>query len=145
MELDTLLKFIHVTAAAVWIGSGALTVLHASHANKTGQHSRMIEQMEWVGPRIGGPVSLLIPVTGAWLVARNGSFEFTDPWVLGGIAGFVLLFAVGVGFHGPNYKRIARAGAESSEGLRLIRRGFAAARLEVFVLLVVMGLMVFKP
>ncbi len=79
------------------------------------------------------------------MVLRNGAYDFTDPWVIGGIVGFLALFAIGVGFHGPNYKRIAAAGAESSHGLQMIYRGIAAARVEVVVLLVVLALMVFKP
>lgn len=145
MTFDLLLKFVHVTAAGIWIGAGALTVLHGRHAEQTGTHAKLIEQMEWVGPRIGGPVSLLIPTTGVWMVLRNGAFDFTDPWVIGGILGFVVLFAIGVGFHVPNYKRIANAGAETPHGLRMIYRGMTAARVEVALLFVVLALMVFKP
>ncbi len=83
------------------------------------------------------------------MVLRNDSWEFSDLWIAIGIGLFVLLFLIGVGFHGPNYKKIhaieEESGPDTPAALRLMRRGFVAARLEVVVLLVVVGLMVFKP
>ncbi len=83
------------------------------------------------------------------MVLRNDSWEFSDLWVAIGIGLFVLLFLIGVGFHGPNYKKIhaieEESGGDVPMAQRLIQRGFAAARLEVVVLLAVVGLMVFKP
>ncbi len=64
MSFDDWLLLVHIIAVAAWLGGGIMLSLLASRANKVGQGRNMIDQMEWVGPRIGGPVSLLVPITG---------------------------------------------------------------------------------
>jgi hypothetical protein len=64
-----------------------------------------------------------------------------------GIVLFLLVFAIGAGFHIPNYKRIhsAQEAGEQAHAHRLITRSFIAARWEVVILVLAVAVMIFKP
>jgi uncharacterized membrane protein len=147
MQLDDWLLLIHVVAAGTWLGAGMVLFLLGRYAGKTDSESRIIRIYEWVGPRIGGPVTVLIPVTGVWMVLRNASWGLTDLWVILGLVLFVVMLVLAFGGHTPNYKRVALAekAGDVVRVVRLARRGFALAGVEVAVLLVIFGIMVFKP
>lgn len=149
MTLGDWLLLIHILAAATWLGAAITLALLALQAGKSGQRSDFIRQMEWVGPRIGAPASLTILATGVWMVLRNDAWSFSDVWILVGLGLFAIVFAAGAGFHVPNYKRIhaseERYGPDSPPTIRLIRRSFAATWWEIVILVVIFGLMIFKP
>ncbi len=71
MSFDDWLLLIHILAAAIWLGGALALYLLSRNAVQSGSESRMISQYEWVGPRTGGPMALVIVVTGAWMVLRN--------------------------------------------------------------------------
>lgn len=147
MRFDDWLLLIHVVAASTWLGAGIVLFLLGRYANRTGSESKIIRIYEWVGPRIGAPITVLIPATGVWMVLRNDSWGLTDLWVLSGLVLFVAMLALAFGGHTPNYKRVglAEQDGDTAQVIRLARRGFALAGVEVAVLLVVFGIMVFKP
>lgn len=147
MSFDDWLLLIHIVAAAIWLG-GALVLYLLSRASvQSGEESRMIRQYEWVGPRTGGPMSLVIVATGAWMVLRNEAWSLGDLWIILGLAAFAVLTYIGLGIHLPNYKRIhaAEEDGDTDRVKRLARRGFALAGWEVVILVVLFGVMVFKP
>ncbi len=147
MQTDDWLLLIHVVAAGIWLGAGMVLFLLGRYAEKTRSESRIIRIYEWVGPRIGGPVTVLIPLTGVWMVLRNTSWGFTDLWVMLGILLFLAMLALAFGAHAPNYRRVglAEEHGDMARVVRLARRGFTLAGIEVAVLLIVFGIMVFKP
>ena len=147
MEPDDWLLLVHVVAAGTWLGAGIALTLLGRYARQTGSESKIIEIYEWIGPRIGGPITLLIPVTGVLMVLRNESWSFTDLWVILGLVLFVAMLALAFGGHTPNYKRVglAEEDGDMARVVRLARRGFAMAGVEVAVLLAIFGIMVFKP
>lgn len=147
MQLDEWLLLIHVVAAAAWLGGGIVLFLLGRYAVRAGSESKIIQQYEWIGPRIGGPITILIPVTGVWMVARSASWDFTELWVILGLVLFVGMLAFAFVGHTPNYKRLGSAveQGDTARVVRLARRGFALAGWEVALLLVIFGIMVFKP
>ena len=147
MRPDDWLLLIHVVAAGTWLGAGVALFLLGRYASQTGSESKIIRIYEWVGPRIGGPITVLIPVTGTWMVLRNPSWGFTDLWVVLGLVLFVAMLALAFGGHIPNYKRVGLAedNGDSARVVRLARRGFVLAGVEVAVLMAVFGIMVLKP
>ena len=147
MRLDDWLLLIHIVAAGTWLGAGIVLFLLGRYARHTGSESKMIRVYEWMGPRIGGPIAVLIPVTGVWMVLRNDSWGLTDLWVISGLVLFVAMLALAFGGHTPNYKRVGLATEKGdiARVVRLARRGFVMAGVEVAVLLVVFAVMVFKP
>jgi uncharacterized membrane protein len=125
-----------------------LTVL-SIRARQTGKELDLISQMEWVGSRIGGPATLITLASGSGMVLLSDGWTFGQPWVLGGLGILFLLFLVGVGFHGPQFKRIRsvvqKEGDESARADRLIQQSFMMTRFEILALALAMFLMVFKP
>jgi uncharacterized membrane protein len=149
MSIDRWLLYLHILAAGTWLGSGLLLVLLAVRAKQVGKELDLINQMEWVGTRIGGPSVILTLATGIWMVLRSNVWQFDQGWVLGGLIILAVLFLVGVGFHVPQYKRIHKAksehGDDSPTVQRLMKQSFAAAQIEVVLLAIAIFLMVFKP
>ena len=149
MDFDGWLLLIHIVAGAAWFGAGTTTVMLSSRARQRGELFSFVQQMEWVGPKLGPPVSIGVVGTGIWMVARSGEFDFSDAWVIGALVGFVVLLAIGVGYHARQYKKINAAASEHGEGSSvvadLITGSFRAAQIEVAVLLVIFWLMVAKP
>jgi uncharacterized membrane protein len=131
------------------MGVGITLVLLAIRAKQVGEELKMIEQMEWIGSRVGGPSVIVSLGTGTWMVVRSNAWQFNQGWILGGLIILAILFFMGVGFHVPQYKRIRLAiekhGEESPVVQQLIGRSFTAAQLEVVLLVIVILLMVFKP
>lgn len=149
MSLDRWLLYLHILAAATWMGSGVILVLLAVRARQVGEELGLISQMEWVGSRVGGPAVIITLGTGIGMVVRTDAWQLTQLWVMGGLIILVLLFLVGVGFHVPQYKRIHAAieeyGQDSTNVRGLIGRSFTAAQIEVVMIAIAMLLMVFKP
>lgn len=149
VDLDGWLLLIHIVAGAAWFGGGVILLLLSSRARQQGQLFAFVQQMEWVGPRIGPPVSIGLVGTGVWMVIRSEGFEFSQAWIIGGLVGFGVLLAIGAGFHGRQYRKINAAAAEHGENSNvvadLIAGSFRAAQIEVALLLVVFWLMVAKP
>jgi len=147
VQLDDWLLLVHIVAAGTWLGAGIVLFLLGRYAGRTGSESKIIRVYEWVGPRIGGPITVLIPVTGVWMVLRNDSWGLTDPWVILGMGLFVSMLALAFGGHAPNYKRVGVAdeNGDVARVVHLARRGFVMAGFEVAILLVIFGIMVFKP
>jgi uncharacterized membrane protein len=143
------LLLLHIFSAIVWMGAGITLVLLAWRAKRLGEELEMIDQMEWIGSRVGGPAVIISLGTGLWMVVGTNLWQFSQAWVVGGLIILILLFLVGVGFHLPQYKRIRAAseeyGKDSLVVQQLIRRSFAAAQIEVALLVIVIFLMVFKP
>lgn len=106
---------IHIVAGAAWFGAGTTLVMLSSRARKRGELFSFVQQMEWVGPKLGPPVSIGVLGTGIWMVARSGEFDFSNAWIVGGLVGFAVLLAIGVGFHARQYKKINAAASEHGE------------------------------
>lgn len=148
-SLDTWLLWAHIVAAAVWLGGGTMLVVESIRARRSGDEASFIGYMEWAGPRVGPPVSLVLAVTGVWMVLRSSAWSFTEFWIAIGIGVFVLLLGIGIGFHARQYARIneakAQLGPDAPETKRLIHQSFTAAEIEVALLVVVVLVMVAKP
>ena len=53
MNLDDWLLLIHIVAGAIWLGGGVILALLSSRAQREGTMFSFVQQMEWVGPKIG--------------------------------------------------------------------------------------------
>jgi hypothetical protein len=101
--------FIHLLALVAAATASGLA--HLAHG-RTARARTVAEAMEWHA--FGGAVARVFPIavltllaTGGYMTAAGG-ISWSTPWVQAGIAGAVLLFAIG-GFFGA---RMGRAGAE---------------------------------
>jgi uncharacterized membrane protein len=147
------LKFFHVLAAIVWVGSGvyaqvlAARVLAQDDPAHLGVVAKDIGEM---GNRLLMPASIATLVFGVVLVAYAPQWNFTDTWVLVGLGGIVATIITGAGFLGPEAGRLGKLAAEGHtpaepDVQRMIRKIVAISRIDLVVLIVVVADMVFKP
>lgn len=148
MLYDVLL-FVHIVAASVWVGGGIMLSFISSRIQRTGDPSfraRFAKAAGVVGP-VTGISAALVLAGGIWMVVESDVIEFSQTWVWLGLALFGLSVVVGASYFGPASARIERAleGGEVEEADRLARQFNLVSYLDLLVLLVIVGLMVFKP
>lgn len=152
MTLYEGLLFVHILAGIVWVGGGVALDLVAARIARTGDAAelwRFLQTLDWLGPRVFGPTSMVVLGLGLAMVAINDVWTIGQLWIVIALVLFAASFVVGMGFFGPESKRIAAAieagGPDSPEAQRRIRRLFLVSRLELVVLVVIVWDMVVKP
>lgn len=151
MDRYELLKFLHVAAAIVWLGSGLFLQALVYRANQTRDRAFMMSlsgSAEWMARRIFIPASLAVLLLGIVIVLDSG-WQFDELWILVGLAGSVLSFLVGIGLIEPEGKRIgqliAQHGPDSAPVAASLRKINTISRVELVILYVVAADMVVKP
>jgi uncharacterized membrane protein len=146
-----LLKTLHVVAAVAWVGGALTQNIMATRLKKSGNGELMgnfAKQAEWVGTHVYLPASLAILGLGIWMVATSG-WNFTDLWIIIGIAGILATVVTGAAFIGPTSKKIGAAvaerGPDDPDVVRGIDRLLTIARVDLAVLFIVVIDMVAKP
>jgi uncharacterized membrane protein len=146
-----ILKSLHVVAAVAWVG-GALTqnilATRLKKANEGPLMAGFAREAEWIGTHVYLPSSILLLGLGIWMVATS-AWNFTDLWIIIGIAGILATVVTGAGFIGPTSKKIGEAiaarGPDDPEVTRGIERLLSVARVDLAVLFLVVIDMVTKP
>jgi uncharacterized membrane protein len=148
MDITLLLKFVHVTAAILWIGGGFTLLL--TGMLRLGRASAdellgLIRTVAFLGPRLFMPVSLITLASGVALLflAGWGWQAFT---VLG-LAGVVFTALFGSLILGPSAERaVALAEKQGAAAAMPALRGiFRLAKLDYAVQFGIIFLMVVKP
>jgi uncharacterized membrane protein len=147
---DTL-KFLHIVAAIAWVGSGLFVQFRGTRLRRKGtpeQTANLAREVADSTPWfIGSSISVL--VFGVAMVAYSPVYNFTDTWILLGLAGYIATFVTGNFFIRPTAEKLAAAAATedaaSSVVQGLIARIFAISRVDQVVLLLVIADMVFRP
>ena len=145
------LKFLHVVAAIVWIGSGiGLTALFAA-VDKAGDRATLLavgRYVDGLGNRLFAPAAMSTLVFGILTVVVSDSISFADAWIAIGFAG-VAISMVTVALRAPVAKQMAPAvqshGPDSAEVSALLNRSRLINTADVVLLLIVVAVMVFKP
>jgi uncharacterized membrane protein len=139
-ELNTWLVFLHVLGAMVWLGAWSAIAVFAWHIVRQPDLAsirRLFATMKLLGPAVFGPATLLVLGAGIWLVARYDRVSFTDPWILIGLALYVLATLVGMlGMSRANRKADAAAQQEDLESAVAATRRWLSMALAVDVILV---------
>ena len=149
MDTYTIVKFIHVVCALLWVGGGFTLMLSGLRAERSGDlegSMRALQTTAWLGNVLMVPASMLTLVTG--LVMCWFWVGFADLWVMIGLAGFAATFLIGILVFKPTSERAAALIAEggmSPAVQALGRRIMRAARLDYAIMLVVVAAMVLKP
>ena len=149
MDLYSLVKFLHVVAAVVWVGGGFALALLALKAERANDVEAMLQAMRATGElgnRLFAPMSLLTLAFG--LVLCWFWVGFSDLWVLIGLAGYLTTFAIGMTVFGPTAAKMAKLIAEEGvtpPALALGQRMLRFARIDYSVMLVIVADMVLKP
>ncbi len=95
--------FAHVLAAVVWVGGGVIVQIFGAKFSSAQDPKLMAafgETAEKVGQRVFMPASILTLLFGILLVTETG-FEFSDPFVVYGIAAIAISAITGAAYLGP--------------------------------------------
>jgi uncharacterized membrane protein len=147
ISLYELLLFAHLTFVAVWVGTDAVLQVLSFRAFASGPErtAALMADVEWLGNRVLVPSALLVVGFGVWMVLDNPAWEFSQTWVSLGLASFI----AGAGFLGPETGRLSKLletrSADDPDVERRIRRVLLVSRIELVLLVLVIGDMVVKP
>ncbi len=151
MSLYEFLLFVHVLAAAVWVGALVFFVFLLEVALRSDDRSlilRMIEYDDRLAPILYIPAVILVLTAGVGLVL-DGPWSFTDGWVIAGIVLLLSAFVLGVGFFLPAAKRLRAAvdsaGVESAEVASQLGRYRLLSWADAATLVVAVFVMTVKP
>jgi uncharacterized membrane protein len=146
-----ILKFLHVAAAVIWLGSGFLVQVLVYRANQLRDRAFMLSlsgSAEWLARRVFIPSSFAVLLLGI-VIVLDSVWEFTDLWILVGLAGSAASILVGFLLIEPEGKRIGsiieREGPDSPAFEASLRKINTISRVELAILFIVVGDMVVKP
>ena len=141
------LLFVHVAGAIVWIGGGFYVQMYGMIELRSGDPTaiaRFAGNAGRLGERLFTPTSIVVVLAGIGLMI-DGDWPWGRLWVDFALVAFAGSFLLGAGYLGPTAKRIAVVGPLTAEGQRLIRRVFAALRIDLMFLFAIVFAMVVKP
>jgi uncharacterized membrane protein len=145
------LLFLHVAAAAIWLGAAALFFV-LFQRSKMAQDFVLAERLgahtEWLAKRLFIPASLAVLILGI-LLTIEGPWSFDQLWILIGLVGMATTFAIGLGVIEPTTKKMHAAieanGPMHPDVARHKRRLDALGVLDLTLLFSIVWDMVFKP
>lgn len=138
-------------AAIVWVG-GAIMAQLLIHRIRNGDTPQMMgvlgKEIGHIGERVFTPASIVVLLAGIYMVLE-ADIGFGEPWVAMGLGGLILTVIIGMGYLGPQSKRmdelVAAHGPAAPEVKAQADRLILAARLDLVVLVAVVFLMTYKP
>jgi uncharacterized membrane protein len=151
VSLYEFLIIVHIVAAAIWIGGGAMFSVIAARAWAVREDAHVIELShigDFVGNRVFAPATLLLIISGTWAVTE-GPWEFSQTWISIGFTTWILGLLIAIFWHRTEGARIreavARGGASSPEARRVAAGSLLVGLLELAILVVAVWAMVAKP
>jgi uncharacterized membrane protein len=143
-----LLLILHLVGVIVWVGGGlALNVI----ASRTPPEHRAVvmPQFEWYGSRVLNLGALLVILAGFGLVAEY-DLSITEPFILVGLAIFVVSGAIGSAVIGRSAKELTELGSAPGPPDiptmdRLYRKIVLFSRFDLVLMLAAIVDMVVKP
>jgi uncharacterized membrane protein len=146
-SLNGWLNFIHVLAAISWVGGSILLQINGARLAGADRDRRLyFAQSAEAAGRFFAVAGITTLIAGVWLVARVDFWEFSQAWISIGFLGVAVGVVLGMGFYGPQTRKlIAAIGDGSAEAGPLGKRIAMVSGAETLLLAVVVWAMVFKP
>jgi uncharacterized membrane protein len=142
---------IHILAAVIWLGGGiAMHILgrRVLKRNDPQEIYKFSAEVNIIGMRLYAPMSLILLVAGILLVNEAG-YEFSQLWITLGFLGWVFSFIVGVGYYGPQDKKlqtlVAAEGPTAPGVVANVRQALLVNSFEILILMLVVVDMTTKP
>jgi uncharacterized membrane protein len=146
------LLFVHISAASVWVGGGAVIQIFALRTMRARDPMRMAEfggDVEWIGNRVLVPSALTAVVSGVVMVIDSDFIGFGDDWIVIGIILFAITFLAGAFYFGPQsgrFKKLVEAeGPASPLAQAQMQRLLALTRADLMLLFLIIFDMAVKP
>lgn len=146
MTLYELLKFLHVAAAATWVGGGLMLRVLGSRA-LAADRARAVQlagEAEQVGMKVLMPASILLLVSGLW-TAFEGGYGLDPLWVKIGLAIYVASAVVGARFLGPLNREVVEHQDDAAALQSRLQRISTLGWVDLGLLLLAIFVMVVKP
>lgn len=148
MDFYSVVNFLHVVAAILWLGGGFSLVFLGIMAERTRDEAAMmtvIRQVASLSLTFFIPASLATVLFG--LVAAFASWGFSFLWIWIGLAGFAATFVTGNFFLKPRAEQITKLEATGAhdKAVGLGREILSLAKFDYTMLFVVVADMVFRP
>ncbi len=149
MDWYLVLKFLHVSAAVIWIGGAFIMVMLGVRASGKSDDKAIIDivrQVAWAADRVYVPASVATLVLGlllAWYAALWSSL-----WVILGLIGVATTVGLGIVVLTPMAKKVEaafRAGRVGPDVTATCREILTIARFDLVLLFTVIADMVLKP
>jgi uncharacterized membrane protein len=144
-------KAVHVIAAMIWIGGGALLMILGIVAERRPdpvELATVARQAAMVGEKLFAPAGIVVVAMGVAMMV-NTNWGWGKFWVIAGLVGYAITFVTGVGVLSPMTKKIAalteEKGPNHPETAAAITRVLQLVRIDVAMLLLVVVDMVVKP
>lgn len=151
MDFYSVLLFVHVLAAALWVGGGVMLHVIAERAVASDDPARigtLLVDAEHTGKTYFAPASGVTLVAGIALVLR-GDWGWDHIFILGGILGIVVSMVIGFGGIQPASVKVGQAlgaGGGITEDVRAgLKKIQTLSRIDTLILIVVIFLMTNKP
>jgi len=144
------LLFLHILAAAIWLGGLVVISLLAALVLRSGDADlvrRFTGALRIIGPAVLAPSMLAVLGFGIWMVLHTAAWDFGQGWVIAGVSLFAAALLIGVSFQARAAIAAQRAAEadEHQEALRQLRRWSSGMRAMVVILVVTTWDMVAKP
>jgi uncharacterized membrane protein len=149
MDGYLIVKFLHVSAAVLWLGGGIALLVLAILADRARQREAFMAVIADVGklaPVVFMPGSVVVLLSGLAMIWLGGIAW--DAWLVIGIAGIAVTAGLGALVLGPSAERITRLVQEpglESEALAEGRHLLRIAKLDYVLQFTIVFAMVVKP
>lgn len=150
MTLQELLLFVHVLAAAVWVGGSVMLKVQSGRALKADPNraAELALETSQVGTALLMPASIVLLIAGLWLVFE-GDYGFEPLWVKLGLGIYVVSAVAGAAFLGPLYKQVGELRAERGPGdagvQQRLQRISMVSNIDLVLLVAAIFVMTVKP
>jgi uncharacterized membrane protein len=141
------LLFMHIAAAAIWLGGGFTFQMYGTVVRRGGdtdEIARFAGRAGVLAERMFVPASLVVVLAGIGLMIE-GSWDWGQLWVVFALVTFVASFLTGVLVISPMAKRLPAVGPATPEGQELIRRLFTVLRIDLVYMYAIVFAMTVKP
>lgn len=111
MELHEWLSFVHILGAVIWVGGVIVLNAVIARANRKGDPGaavRLTIETDWVGPWLIFPSAVVVIGVGIWLVFLEEEWAFSQLWIILALVLVGESTILGMGYFGPEGKRISR-------------------------------------
>ena len=138
-----LLLTLHLLGAITWVGGSiALSILGARFSGP--DRNIVTPQFNWYGATVMTGGAFVVLLAGIGLILEVDGYDFTDPWVLVGFAGWLVSAIIGGAFLGRLAKQV-EAATDPAERERITDQLMKVARLDTLIIVLVVIDMAVKP
>jgi uncharacterized membrane protein len=141
------LLFVHIAAAAIWLGGAFTFQMYGTVVRRGGDPGEMATfagRAGVLGERMFVPASLVVVLAGIGMMIE-GSWSWGQLWVVFALVTFAASFVTGLFVISPMAKRLPEVGPATEAGQELIRRIFTVLRIDLAYMYAIVFAMTVKP